>query len=206
MSDLADLEQSVSRETRERLEEFQSLLLKWNSRINLVSPTQVDQIWERHILDSAQLFRLTPPDPDSWLDLGSGGGFPGIVCAILSQQACHKTRFHLVESDQRKSIFLRQAAQALDLCVTVHTKRVEQYSSEIASVISARALAPLPKLLSMAAPFLDQSTQLLFLKGKRVEMELTEASESWNMTIDRIQSLTDPDGVVLRLSGVSSRT
>lgn len=205
MTAFEDFKESVSRETLELLNAFSELLLKWNQKINLVAPGEESRLWERHILDSAQLYQHAPKSSGNWFDFGSGGGFPGIVCAILSMRDEAGTKFHFVESDQRKSIFLTQVARELSLPLTVHNRRIEQFSGEPADVISARALAPLAKLLELSAPHLHPDSILLFPKGKRVESELTQASQSWNMNIHRIRSLTDPDGVILKLTGVHSR-
>lgn len=200
-----ELAANVSRETLERLRAFEAHLIKWNPKINLVAPGEIQRLWDRHILDSAQLFTHAKPDFRSWVDMGSGGGFPGIVCAILAAETGRDQRFTLIESDTRKSVFLGEAVRKLSLRATIRSIRIEVYRGEKADVISARALAPLDKLLGLAHPIMGESTQLLFPKGKRAESELTAAKRSWNMSVERIPSLTDPDGVILKLTGASPR-
>ena len=205
MKDITELGFDVSRETCERLSDFESLLRKWNSKINLVAPGEVSRLWERHILDSAQIFAHAKSDFRTWNDLGSGGGFPGVVCAILAAERKEDRFFTLIESDKRKSIFLGEAVRTLSLNAVVKPMRIEAYKGGVVDVVSARALAPLDRLLSLTRPMVDASTQLLFLKGRRVEFELTAARRSWNMNVERIPSLTDPDGVILKLTGASPR-
>jgi 16S rRNA (guanine527-N7)-methyltransferase len=188
----------VSRETRERLNTYADLLRKWQRSINLVGPRTIDDLWNRHFTDSAQLLPLIPPSARVLVDFGSGAGFPGLVLAILGV-----SQVHLIESDQRKATFLREVARATGTPVTVHAKRIEQVTPFPADVVSARALAPLADLLGFAAPFLGPDSLCLFPKGQMAEDELTAASKIWNMNVDRIQSVTDPSATVLRLSQVS---
>lgn len=206
MTVVDELKQIVSRETLERLVEYEALVKKWNPRINLIASSQIEQLWHRHFVDSAQLLELSEPDAARWFDLGSGGGFPGLVCAILAKGEGYKTEFHLIESDQRKSVFLSQAVRALSLDVSVHAKRIEAVQLGVADVISARALASLPDLLNLSTIHMDIHTKLLFLKGRKAESELTQALQTWNMSVLRIQSKTDPEGLILKLTGVSPRT
>lgn len=195
----------VSRETRERLEEFEALLLKWNSKINLVAKSDTDRIWQRHIADSIQVYQHTEKPYANWYDFGSGGGFPGLICAILCHEHAQDVAFRLVESDSRKAIFLRQAASTLGLSVRVHSQRIESLNPDAADVITARALASLPELLRLCAPHIETQTQLLFPKGRKAEAELTQALKSWEMEVERIPSLTDPEATILRLTGVRLR-
>ena len=188
----------VSRETRERLNTYADLLRKWQRSINLVGPRTLDDLWNRHFTNSAQLLPLIPPSARVLVDFGSGAGFPGLVLAILGV-----AEVHLIESDQRKSTFLREVARATGTPVTVHAKRIEQVTPFPADVVSARALAPLGDLLGFAAPFLGPDSLCLFPKGQMAEDELTAASKIWNMNVDRIQSVTDPSATILRLSQVS---
>jgi 16S rRNA (guanine527-N7)-methyltransferase len=188
----------VSRETRERLNTYADLLRKWQRSINLVGPRTLDDLWNRHFTDSAQLLPLIPPNARVLVDFGSGAGFPGLVLAILGV-----AEVHLIESDQRKSTFLREVARATGTPVTVHAKRIEQVTPFPADVVSARALAPLADLLGFAAPFLGPDSLCLFPKGQMAEDELTAASKIWNMNVDRIQSVTDPSATILRISQVS---
>jgi 16S rRNA (guanine527-N7)-methyltransferase len=188
----------VSRETRERLNTYADLLRKWQRSINLVGPRTIDDLWNRHFTDSAQLLPLIPPSARVLVDFGSGAGFPGLVLAILGV-----SQVHLIESDQRKATFLREVARATGTPVTVHAKRIEQVAPFPADVVSARALAPLGDLLGFAAPFLHPDSLCLFPKGQMAEDELTAASRTWNINVDRIQSVTDPSATILRLSQVS---
>jgi 16S rRNA (guanine527-N7)-methyltransferase len=186
---------SVSRETEERLRAFADLLVRWQTRINLVGPATLKDLWRRHILDSAQLFPLLPSGPV--LDLGSGAGFPGLVLAILGAAPVH-----LVESDQRKCAFLREAARITGTEAVIHACRAEALAPFPVAAITARALAPLPRLLVLAAPFLKPGTRCLFLKGRGSEHELTEAAKDWMMTVERIPSRSDPRGFIVSLSEV----
>ena len=188
----------VSRETRERLNIYADLLRKWQRSINLVGPRTINDLWNRHFTDSAQLLPLIPPTSRVLVDFGSGAGFPGLVLAILGV-----AEVHLIESDQRKSTFLREVARATGTPVTIHAKRIEEVAPFPADVVSARALAPLGDLLGFAAPFLHPDSLCLFPKGQMAEDELTAASKIWNMNVDRIQSVTDPSATILRLSQVS---
>ncbi|MGB1548687.1 MAG: 16S rRNA (guanine(527)-N(7))-methyltransferase RsmG, partial [Alphaproteobacteria bacterium] len=153
--------------------------------------------WRRHFLDSAQLFPLLPKDTRSLVDLGSGAGFPGLVLGVLGVP-----EVHLVESDGRKCAFLREVARETGVSATIHIGRIEDLSPWPADVVTARALAPLDSLLSLALPFLDLGAAGLFLKGKSVFEELTEAKKSWKMAIKQFPSQSDPDGVILRLGNV----
>ena len=182
----------------ERLETYAGLLQKWQSAINLVSSATIPNLWQRHFLDSAQLLPLAKSNTRLWLDLGSGAGFPALIVAILGVP-----EVHLVESDGRKCAFLSEVARATGTSIVLHHCRVETVPTMTADVISARALAPLPDLLSMSARFADLNTVLLFHKGQDIEKELTEASKSWSMNLERLASRSDPSGVILRVKGFS---
>jgi len=187
----------VSRETIERLEIYAALLTRWQARINLVGPDTLPDLWTRHMLDSAQLWPLIPPEARRLADLGSGAGFPGLVLAILGAPDVH-----LVESDARKCAFLRETARQTGTTVTILNHRIEQVAPLSADVITARALAPLSRLLDWAAPHLAPGGQCLFLKGRGAEDELTATAKEWKIGHRRIGSLTDPEGVVLQLREV----
>ena len=195
---------SVSRETSGRLEAYAALLRKWQERINLVSGSTLADLWRRHMLDSGQLFRHLPPATRVVVDLGSGAGFPGLVLAAMGAP-----EVHLVESDVRKCAFLREAARVMGVPATIHAVRIEKVAPFPADVVTSRALAPLSDLLGYAEPFLSRpgnevkSGECLFLKGRTGEDELTAASKEWNMAIERLPSLSDPDGLILRLSEVT---
>ncbi|MCK0206776.1 16S rRNA (guanine(527)-N(7))-methyltransferase RsmG [Starkeya koreensis] len=188
----------VSRETAERLDAIVALLRKWQRTINLVAPATLPVLWTRHVADSLQLVPLAG-EATRWVDLGSGGGFPGlVVAAALAERP--GADITLVESDSRKAAFLREAARIAELPVTVLPARIEQVGPRIAAgveIVSARALAPLPRLLELAAPFLAQGAMGLFLKGQDVDNELTEASKSWKIQTEIKGSWTDRNGHVL---------
>ena len=197
----------VSRETLDRFEAYAALLMKWTAAINLVSPRSLPDLWRRHFLDSAQLRRHLPAAADpagrKILDLGTGGGFPGMVLALLG---CGHV--HLVESDQRKAVFLQQAARETAAPVTIHNSRIEALEPFPVDVVTCRAFAPLPRLLDLAAPFLapdcgKEGPCGLFLKGRNVDRELTEAGKTWRLRIKRFESITDPEGSILRLKILS---
>jgi 16S rRNA (guanine527-N7)-methyltransferase len=188
----------VSRETLGRLQTYASLLVKWNATINLVSKRGVEELWDRHICDALQLVPLMPSGIELAVDLGSGGGLPGLVLAIAT--GCH---FHLVESDQRKSAFLREAARECQATVTVHTTRIESAQLPKVKLVTARALAPLPELIALAEPFLMPEGMLLAPKGRNVEAELTAAAGQWHMRVTRTASVTDPSGTILQITEVT---
>jgi len=185
----------VSRETEEKLRLYADLLIKWQARINLVGSATLPDLWNRHMLDSAQLLPLLPTGPV--LDLGSGAGFPGLVLAVIGVPD-----IHLVESDGRKCAFLREVARATGALVTIHPLRIEKLTPFPVAAVTARALAPVATLLEMAAPFLQQSTECLFLKGERLEDELTSAAKDWKISFDRLPSRSDPNGIILRVKEV----
>ncbi len=189
---------AVSRETLARLQRYAELLAQWNARINLVGRATLPDLWRRHMLDSAQLLPLVPEHARTLVDLGSGAGFPGMVLA-----ACGVPDVHLIESDGRKCAFLRTVAREIGAPVTIHNARIAEIESFPADLITARALAPLAELLDMAAPFCEKHTILLFLKGRGVDRELTEATKRWSMALDQIPSRTDPEGRILSLEAIS---
>jgi 16S rRNA (guanine527-N7)-methyltransferase len=187
----------VSRETIERLSVYAALLVKWQPRINLVSASTLDDIWRRHMLDSAQLFPLLPEGAMSIIDLGSGAGFPGLVLAILGIP-----EVHLIESDQRKCVFLAEAARAAGVKPIIHNKRIEQLEGINTGAVTARACAPLDQLLTYAQRFLWHDGKALFLKGAAVEEELAAARKNWQMEVERFPSTSDPKGCILRIGQV----
>lgn len=183
---------------RGRLQAYVELLVKWQARINLVAPKTLPEVWTRHVLDSAQLLAHMTGRPGPVLDLGSGAGFPGLVLAILGRDD-----ITLVEADRRKAAFLQEAARITGAAVTIAACRIEALRPIRAGIVTARALAPVSELLHYAAPFADESTLYLFLKGERADAELTTARERWNMKVDKAPSLSDTRGVILRLEGVT---
>lgn len=187
----------VSRETLDRLTAYETVLRKWQPRINLVGPSTLPDLWRRHFLDSAQLFPLLPEATRVLVDLGSGAGFPGLVLAILGVP-----EVHLVESDSRKAAFLREAARVAGVTVTVHNKRIETVTGILADVVTARALAPLADLLEWSFPFLGASGSALFLKGQALDDEVTLAAQRWTLRTERFDSRSDPTGTILRVTGL----
>jgi len=181
----------VSRETESRLDRFIDLLTTWQKTTNLVSPAALPEIWTRHVADSLQLFSLAPK-AKLWIDLGAGGGFPGIplACQLADGPGA---QMHLVESNQKKAAFLREAARLLGIPVTVHARRIEDFTKSFAGhadAVTARALAPLVKLLPDAYPLLKAGTKFLFLKGQDVGVELTEAAKYWTIGFEMVPSKT----------------
>jgi 16S rRNA (guanine527-N7)-methyltransferase len=187
----------VSRETLERLTVHVDLLRRWQPAINLVGPATLADPWRRHVLDSAQLATHLPTGTEGLVDLGSGAGFPGMVLALLGVPGVH-----LIESDRRKAQFLREVARATGASVTIHVERIERLQGWPARALAARALAPLPRLLELAERFLVADSVCLFLKGKSVEGELTDVRSTWHMVAEKLPSLSQSTGVVLRLRGV----
>ena len=190
---------SVSRETIAGLEAYEALLQKWNPRINLVSRTTLAEVWHRHFADSAQLWELMPETASNWLDFGSGAGFPALVIATLAKEKKPDLRVVLVESDQRKCAFLINVIAELGLNAEVKAARIEDIPSQNADVISARAVAPLERLLELSALHAHKSTVMLFPKGNSYESELTAARKHWHIEQKAIPSLTDPNSVILKI-------
>lgn len=189
----------VSRETCDRLMAFADLLQKWQSSINLISASTLPFLWRRHILDCAQLMQHIPRTASRWLDLGSGGGFPGLVCAAIAHERFPALEITLVESDQRKATFLREAARIMGLKVIVHCARVSDVPSQNADIISARALAPLPRLFEMAYAHYADGGICLFQKGARYPSEIRDSQKHWHFAYEALASVTAPESVVLRI-------
>jgi len=202
----------VSRETIARLDRFVALLLTWQRRINLISPSTSSSLWTRHVADSLQLLELVPPsqqaDPPVWLDLGSGGGFPGMVigCALADVPgAC----VHLIESNLKKAAFLREAVRETKAPGIVHAARIKTAGPALgvaADYITVRALAPLPDLFEMIAPLLKTGAKALLLKGQDLDSELTNATKHWNIEAERIPSRTSKSGQILIVHTLSKHT
>jgi len=232
---------AVSRETTARLDRFVALLLDWQRTTNLIAPSTVTSLWSRHIGDSLQLLDLAPkppkptkrperpkppkpPTPDglkpwTWIDLGSGGGFPGLVIACaLAETECAGgtaggpgmggTAVHLIESNARKAAFLRQAVRETGALAIVHAERIEKVGPilrPVADVITARALAPLERLCHLVAPMLEKGAQALLMKGQDIEAELTTATKYWNIDFDIVPSRTSPSGRIMIVRALSPK-
>lgn len=181
----------------ERLGRFAAHLEKWQKAINLVGPKTLPQLWERHIVDSLQLVPLIPEAAKTIVDVGSGAGFPGLILALVG-----RWEVHLVESDTRKSVFLRDSARLCGVPVTVHAKRIESLDAPKADVITARALAPVAELLALTAGIRQSGTIHLFPKGRGARAELTDAEKTWTLAAETVPSLTDAEAVVLKISEV----
>lgn len=192
----------VSRETLAALEEFSADLLKWTKKINLISPSTQGDIWERHIKDSAQLWLLRGESTKTWCDLGSGGGLPGLVLAFLSKGEGSPVRFTLIESDARKSAFLSTMGSKYDLPVQIITERIEAARPANADLVSARALAPMPKLLDFAHRHIAEGGLFLLQKGAQFKKEIDLARESWHFDCEVVPSRTHSAAVVLKIKEV----
>ena len=204
-SELQSILPDVSRETFQRLLAFESLFLKWSQTFNLAAPSTLNQLWGRHILDSAQLACLRKPD-GVWVDIGSGGGLPGVVMAILMKEV-PDGHVHLVESNGKKAAFLRTALSETGASGTIHNIRIEDVSVKIANanVITARALAPLPKLLELAEPWLSNGATGLFHKGRDYLSEIKLAGYEWQFDLLEHASAIDRESVILEIRSLKRK-
>lgn len=198
----------VSRETRAKLEHFCRLFQKWAKSINLVAPSTLDDLWQRHLLDSLQIFHLSP-SPKTWVDLGSGGGFPGVITAICLSELSDGW-VHLVESNNKKAAFLRVALQETGARGSVHPIRIESAPQMIprCDAISARALADLTQLLDYSAPWMlqENSKTVAFLhKGRDYQREVDKAVSRFQFDLLKHAGIVEPDSVVLEISNLSRR-
>jgi 16S rRNA (guanine527-N7)-methyltransferase len=198
---------NVARETIHRLERYAALLAHWQKSTNLVASATLPRLWSRHFADSAQIRGLAP-EARLWLDLGSGAGFPGLVVAIL-QTGQPGFRMHLVESNHKKCAFLAEVVRETKAPVDIHAVRIEQLGESAhrlePDVISARALAPLPRLFELAQPFFGPETRGLFLKGREAEAEIEEAMAAWDFAATPHQSLTSADSHVVEVRALRPR-
>jgi 16S rRNA (guanine527-N7)-methyltransferase len=188
----------VSRETETRLDIYVDVLLLWQSKLNLVAPSSLRELWTRHIADSLQLLPLAP-EARTWVDFGSGGGFPGvpIACALADKPG---TKVHLVESIGKKAAFLREAVRATKAPAIVHQERVEKFGetcAERVEVVTARAVAPLKTLCDQAFPLISRGAVGLFPKGQDVDAELTDAAKYWRLEAIKVPSKTSPNGSIV---------
>ncbi len=192
----------VSRETLAQLEIYVTLLKKWQRAINLVSRASLADVWRRHMLDSAQLISMAPASAETWIDMGSGAGFPGLVLAIMGAGD-----IHLIESDGRKCAFLHEVARQTNTPVQIHNCRIEDFTETPqfppkVDVVTARALAATNVLLELAQPIASQDTVCLFQKGQDVDNELTNLQKNSKISFEKLPSMTNPDSVVLRIGGL----
>ena len=196
---LRDPLENLSARTRDALERYVALLTTWQRAHNLVSRGTLAEVWSRHVADSLQLLHHAP-DFRTWVDLGSGAGFPGLVVAIACADRAAR-RFTLVEANQKKAAFLRAAIRETGANATVAAERIEAHAacSESADVVSARALAPLPMLLELGAPYMGETSVMLLLKGQDFVHELDDASKSWDFDVLDSPSATEPSGRVLAI-------
>jgi len=199
---------AVSRETIDKLSTFEALLRQWQKTINLVAPSTLDRVWSRHFADSAQLLALAPSDARRWLDLGSGSGFPGLVLGIMLADR-DGARMTLVESDTRKAAFLSEVARRTGAPVDIRPERIEKVATQTklgqVDVVTARALAPLPRLLELAAPAFADATLGLFLKGREAEAEVDAAKERWTFESTLQPSLTDAGGRIVVIRALEAK-
>jgi 16S rRNA (guanine527-N7)-methyltransferase len=196
----------VSRETEARLDRYIALLLEWQSKTNLIAPSTLTTIWTRHVADSLQLLDLALSG-QRWIDIGSGGGFPGIVlaCALAERP---DSAIHLVERNAKKAAFLREALRVAGAPGTVHLGEIENFvdsNPPAADYITARALAPLNVLLTLTAPLIGRGAKALFLKGQDVAAELTDATKYWTVRSKLHPSRTSPNSWILEIDQVSPK-
>lgn len=198
--ELCELAGPVSRETFDRLQAFEILFGKWAARINLSASSTLNDVWRRHILDSAQLGRIEPKAL-RWVDLGSGGGFPGLVMAFLLMERPGAS-IDLVESNRKKTGFLQMVCGEFGLPARIHAKRIEDTYQMIrdVEVVTARALAPLPLLLQLSAPWLQAGAKALFHKGRDYRTEVEESAQLWSFELIEHKSMIDPQSIVLEIS------
>jgi 16S rRNA (guanine527-N7)-methyltransferase len=199
---------NVSRETLDKLLAYVALLEQWQPRINLVAGATLPDVWHRHIADSAQLLALAPKSRN-WLDIGSGAGFPGLVIAIMAHGSAG-LRVTLIESDRRKCAFLAEVARHTGISVEIHTARIEQIATQrmlgAVDVVSARALAPLVRLIPLSLPFFGDATLGLFPKGRDAESEVTQARAAWDFDVEMTPSLTDAAARIVAIRRPRART
>jgi 16S rRNA (guanine527-N7)-methyltransferase len=195
----------VSHETIVRLDQFVELFLRWQSAVQLVAKSTLPKLWTRHIADSLQLVDLAPA-ARTWVDLGTGGGFPGLIIAIAIADRAGAV-VHLIESDTRKAAFLREAARIIGAPAEIHAERIESVAERIGrvEVVTARALAPLPRIIELSEPFLRGGAIGIFLRGQDVDNELTEAAKSWKIQSKLQPSRTDPRGRILIVESAAQR-
>lgn len=199
-----EVDADVSRETLEKLEIYVDLLKKWSPKINLVAKSTLDRVWNRHVADSLQLARLLQLESGSYVDLGSGGGLPGIVIALCKQDLSPSLQdITLIEADLRKSAFLRTVLRETSTTATVLTQRIEEVIPLKANVLTARALAPLPRLLSFAIRHMAPASHAYFQKGKNWENEVAEAQAAFSFRVERHTSQIEDGSVILKIGDIT---
>jgi len=202
MTSEGQIPSNVSRETTARLKHYLWLLQKWNPTINLVAKSTLAEAWNRHFMDSDQIFSSISDVATHWVDLGSGGGFPGLVVAIIGAEKAPDMSVTLVESDQRKAVFLRTVARETGVTVKVLAQRAEDIAPLAANVVSARALAPLKSLLEYTSRHIAQDGVAIFPKGENYRQEITDALASWRFDLQLSPSRTESRAVILTIRGL----
>ena len=193
---------NVSHETYKKLLSYEEILKKWQKKINLVSNNTLSDAWDRHFIDSIQVYSLLPKENSKLVDFGSGAGFPGLVLALLSTENNDGIRVTLVESDLRKTLFLKEVARQLSIDVEIVNKRIESNEHCLYNVITARALASLDLLFEYAYPFTGNNTKLVFLKGQNYKEEIKKAKENWSFELEEQQSITNSESVILKITNL----
>jgi 16S rRNA (guanine527-N7)-methyltransferase len=198
--DLLNQHIAVSRETFERLSLYHDFLLKWQNKVNLISPDTIAHAWQRHFLDALQLLPLITNINAKIIDLGTGAGFPGMVLAIAGA-----TNVHLIESDTKKILFLREVARITDTNVMLHHGRIEEKLTSPGDIITSRACSPLGTLLQLASNYVSHETICLFHKGKNYSKEIDDANIHWSFIPDIVESITDSQSAILKLTSIEKR-
>ena len=190
---------NVSRETLDLFLHYAEILAKWQAKINLISGNTVDNVWSRHFLDSAQLYDLVPRGAKTLLDIGSGAGFPGMVLAVMGVK-----NVTLVEADSRKCLFLSEVLRQTGTHANIVNCRIEEFDGGYYDIITARALAPMDKLLTYINPHFGPGTKGIFLKGKQVGCELTKAKKQWKLEYKAVPSITNDRGSIIVVEKIAS--
>ena len=193
---------NVSRETFELLKAYEASLVEWQKKFNLVSNSSLDDSWNRHFEDSAQLFQYLPEKAETLLDFGSGAGFPGMVLAIMAKSETPYLKFKLVESIKKKTLYLNAVKELTGANVEIINERIENIRPQIADAITSRAMCALPDLLKYARPFCGKKTKLIFLKGRSYEQELNTARNEWEFELEILPNQESDDGVILVITGL----
>ncbi|WP_295810529.1 16S rRNA (guanine(527)-N(7))-methyltransferase RsmG [uncultured Nitratireductor sp.] len=204
-SRLVDISGPVSRETFDRLVAFEEIFRRWSRHINLAAPSTLEALWERHILDSAQLLSLEP-DALTWLDVGSGGGFPGAIMSILLAEK-RDSAVHLIESNRKKASFLVSALNEVGITPRVHAKRIEDCHGLVQTpqIVTARALAPLPLLIELTEPWLSKGARGLFHKGRDYRREVEESGNTWRFDLVEHEDKVDAAAIILEVRNPARR-